>query len=399
MRRDGEGIYYDLPRRFRRAVFASAFAAFIILIPIVGKFSWFRDFYNYYWVGKILFCHGDPYRAVMCFSGYQYSPFFAFSFIPFAGLRIEAAAAVWFIISACAFVWMMAVAGYIMAPRPEGFSAWVAARTVSLFKEGVVPLLPAAAVLLAFPYILVTFHMGQVTFVIFAMVLTAVLLDYKGKLFWAGVLLGFAVAVKPVAAVALPFFILRRRVAVMLGFCASLVAACAIPALYVGWDKNLKLWAAWWEKVVQPAVHKDVVFALPNNQSVGAVIYRWIYLMPPSLWRAVFLPRVQEIYLTLLVIFYLFLTVLAVISCRRRGVSAANARRVDNLLLSSFIVGGILLLPSAWDHYFAAATFAFVTAVYCVWAERGSAVKWIIISLLGAGGRRLARQRRLGAGI
>jgi len=363
-------------------IVAAAAAAFFAFGAAMAELSWYRDFDNYYDAGRILRARGDPYRGVMLGEEYQYSPFFATLMTPLSLLTQKAAAAAWFVVNAAFFFLLVSFSAYLMTPRPEGWGRWLVGRWRS-FSAGEVGIITPGVIIITMPYWLVSFHMGQANHVIFGLAAAAVYADARGRQLPAGVFMGVAAALKPTAAVTLPYFLLRRRFGTLAATAVAFAAALAAPALYVGWPRLMELTTTWWEKILQPAPAGGELLAFVRNQSLPAALYRLCFGLPAGPLRGLLLRHLFAISAVLAVILAAFVVCFYVIG-RRRAATGTARGDVDNLALSFVTVAGLLLTPFNWMHYYVGAFFAYMTAVRQTARLAPGAFRTVCVGLLAA---------------
>jgi hypothetical protein len=111
---------------------------------------------------------------------------------------------------------------------------------------------------------------------IFVMVWLAVAwaLYLRGNDLWAGIFIALAIVTKVTPALALVYFAYRRAWRVCLGAVLGLVLFfLVLPALYLGWDRNLELLRSWFEMLVAPfALHGYVTREIANQSLQGVAV-------------------------------------------------------------------------------------------------------------------------------
>lgn len=207
----------------------------------------FRDFYEFYSGARAL-REGTPlYEAGRL--GYIYPPLLATLMLPLAGMTIETAAVVWVILKS--------VAGLLVA--------WLGAREMVLRFElgsehggasGVLPsrvLLGLGAVVAALGFAFLAdklraeYRMQQSNMLlVLCWTLALVWLDCRtasGRPSWRaglglGLALGFAITIKYIAIIALPYLLIRRRFAQAGWVVTGTAFWMLLPAAFIGWTAN-----------------------------------------------------------------------------------------------------------------------------------------------------------------
>jgi Glycosyltransferase family 87 len=186
----------------------------------------FHDFYEFFEAARALTTGQDIY-SVGHF-GYIYPPLLAFVLTPLAWLRIEAAAWIW---SAVHFallgtsVFLIAREALRRLGRPSDLATLAA---VGLL-----------AILVCVDKLRTEMNMQQSNLL--------VLLSFGLGLLWldrrpllAGLVLGFAANIKYLTLITLPYLVLRRRWRAAGSLVVSTVAWAMLPAVYIGWTRNLE---------------------------------------------------------------------------------------------------------------------------------------------------------------
>ncbi|GMV32505.1 MAG: hypothetical protein AMXMBFR60_03340 [Chloroflexota bacterium] len=186
------------------------FTNFVLAIDHHSQFM--QDFVGHYYpMGKQLLLHPSPVE------GYFYTSFFALILVPISAQTLYTAMTIW---------------GAIQLACLAAFCIFSA--------RGLLELAPLRAILFiglcttSFP-ILHNFKWGQVSILITVCVVAAFLASKKNKPILAGILLGFASAIKLYPAYYVVYFILKRdiRACVSFGLSAS-VFYLALPAMAIG---------------------------------------------------------------------------------------------------------------------------------------------------------------------
>src|SRR5581483_7373258 len=106
----------------------------------------------------------------------------------------------------------------------------------------------------------------------------ATLVTYlRGRDFWAGLLLGLAVACKVTPALFLPYFLWKRAWRALAGAAAGLMLFLwpgLVPDLVLGHDYNQRLVVSWYQHMVRPFVLEGKVTSEHNNQSLPGLVAR-----------------------------------------------------------------------------------------------------------------------------
>lgn len=111
-------------------------------------------------------------------------------------------------------------------------------------------------------------HLGNINLLLLLLFMGVWHMD-GGKKYWSsGICLGLGWISKPHFLILLPFFVLMGRWKTLLSALLALVVLVAIPAFFVGWSSNFKLFSDW---ILSMQAHNEVLVQSPNT------IYGLIY--------------------------------------------------------------------------------------------------------------------------
>ena len=196
--------------------------------PKYGAGDRFRDFLEFYSGSEALVNRTPLYEAGKL--GYIYPPLLAVLLMPLAHLPIASAALIWLAVKSAAVL----------------VSIWLGARDMArrfgldhpgplLLTSGIIASIGAA--ILA-DKLRAEYRMQQSNAILLlCWTLALIWLDRRPTL--AGIALGFAVTIKYVALIALPYLLIRRRFKAAGSLVLSTIAFNLAPALVLGWDENL----------------------------------------------------------------------------------------------------------------------------------------------------------------
>lgn len=187
----------------------------------------YRDFLEFYSGAKALLTGGNIYQAG--YLGYIYPPLPAFLMAPLAMLPITEAAWIWLavkvlLLAACG--WFGAVEVQRRLGRPANWPA--------------VSLIFLLGLLLDFDKVRTEMNMQQINLlVLLCFILALRWLDKRP--FLSGAAIGLGANIKYVTLVSVPYLLLRRRFKAAASAIGWTVAWALLPAVYVGWDANIRL--------------------------------------------------------------------------------------------------------------------------------------------------------------
>ena len=197
---------------------------------VLGIRTGMTDFAVNYRAGERLAAGETLYQTSDGHYMFKYFPSSALVYLPLTALPLEAAKAVWFVTSLVALAGLFVVSDRLV---PE--------------KSGPYVLLLAGLILAK--YFVRDLRLGQINILV-TLVMLAILRALSERPgpraeLRAGLFTGLAIALKPYAALILPYLILKRRWTSVAVAVAAVVAALAIPAVFYGIEGNLRILAQW----------------------------------------------------------------------------------------------------------------------------------------------------------
>lgn len=184
------------------------------------------DFPHFYAAARALIV-GDPLYASGT-GGYIYPPFFAFLITPLAHFSEKTACMLWQGVNLCLIVLIFILGFRVLASGLQlKLNRWQALGACAL------------ALILSYHELWWEFKWAQTDlFILAGFALSLYWLDRKPYL--AGACLGVIANVKYQSLLFLPFLLLRARWRAILGLLVGGVAAALLPALMIGWQRNLE---------------------------------------------------------------------------------------------------------------------------------------------------------------
>ncbi|MDQ3213628.1 MAG: DUF2029 domain-containing protein [Acidobacteriota bacterium] len=271
--------------------------------------------FEVYWTAAVRARAAQPlYRVEDEHYQFKYLPAFAVIAIPAGVLPLQAAKAVWFVISIALLVALVSLSLSILPERRK--PAWVLV-TVSVL---------AMAKFFAHEIVL-----GQVNALLAVVVVSAVVALRSGRERTAGILVTLAVIVKPYALIFLAWLLARHRVPSSMAASAALAGVLALPAAIYGVAGNLAEHRAWWKTVSDSTVPN---LTNADNVSLAGMFTKWIGQGPAAAG------------LTLASSLLILTVVVAVFLMRRR---VPFPEGLEGALLLTCIP---LLSPQGWDYVF-----------------------------------------------
>jgi alpha-1,2-mannosyltransferase len=116
---------------------------------------------------------------------------------------------------------------------------------------------------------------GNLNIFVMVWIALAWTLYMRGNDFWAGIFVALAIVTKLTPALLVLYFLYKGAWRVCLGTVVGLVLFfLVLPALYLGWDRNLELLQSWFNMLVAPFALQGYVATEIANQSLNGVIVR-----------------------------------------------------------------------------------------------------------------------------
>ena len=223
----------NIPAKFRWDILFVSFAAVIIIYCIIGAIlkvvppypKNHSDFWVAYQAAQAVASGTDLYQSVY---GYIYPPLFACLLSPLAHLTYNSVFLIWLGINLTLLaVTLVAGVRALSSAFQLTLGFWQALTICSL------------AIILSYDPIRENLLQGECdTMTLAGIALGLLWLDRRPSL--AGLVLGVTVLIKYQSLFFLPFLLLRGRWRVAIAMVAGVIAASLLPAILVGWKRNLE---------------------------------------------------------------------------------------------------------------------------------------------------------------
>ncbi|MFH1745945.1 MAG: glycosyltransferase family 87 protein [Planctomycetota bacterium] len=308
------------------------------------------------------------------YPSYLYPPFFLTLITPLFKLPANYATAIFQLLKWAALVVSLRLAWRLCSPRGED----------------VPPIVALGSLLLAGRFLANSMTCGNINMFILAAMLTGAWLITRGRQVGAGFVIGVVACIKVMPALLLAYFVYKRWWRTLWG--AALAAAVCLllyPALFLGWENNLRQLQGWWEYLPQAFLEHGRVNSVHSNQAFAAVLNRLfggypayppdIYLTP-IVWPAwvMSILRIGGQIIGLGVLAY---------ACRRRldatRESLAYATEIGLVLMATLALSGI-----SWKAQFVAVLLPYTAMLaYLVdarYRDRGRrrVIWWLLASFV-----------------
>lgn len=278
---------------------------------------------------------------------FKYSPFSAFVYLPLSWMPLAAAKGIWFlmIVLSMAALFLFSVKA---AAFPPGLGIGAA----------------LLAVLILVKFFLRELQLGQINAIITAMLMGMTALLVKGENApnpgrdrSAGLLWGLAFALKPYAAIFLPYFAVKKRWRTLAAGILAAAVSLIIPALFYGFRGNLAVLREWISSLSEST---PALFTSQDNVSLLACFSKWTGQPPLA---AILFGTAVALLAVLTFVFIL------------RGKNAPGSVFPECALLLLLIP---LISPLGWDYTFLAA-FPAVVIVLRRFADFSKAWKILLM--------------------
>jgi hypothetical protein len=277
------------------------------------------DFQVNYEAGKRIRTGETLYRLEDGHYQFKYPPFSSFLYVPLSFLPLVAAKAVWYaiVIASSFFIFFLA---FRLVPQKNDGRLWL-------------KILPP---LILARYFLREIQLGQINAAITLLLLlmtSFILRDDESRLertgWSAGILWGFATALKPYALIFFPYFLLKKKWKCLASGTLFLGLAFAAPALFYGWAGNLRVHKEWLS-----TFSRSTPGLLDSQDNISLIGFLMKWTGNAKLSAMIY--GLAIAFLTVL----LFLLI-------RKGQKIARSTVLDSALLLLFIP---LLSPLGWDY-------------------------------------------------
>jgi alpha-1,2-mannosyltransferase len=217
----------------------------------------------------------------------------------------------------------------------------------------------------------------------------------RGHDFWAGLFVALAIVTKLTPALALLYFAYKRAWRVCIGVAVGLVLFFfVLPAICLGWDRNLELLQSWFNMLVAPfALHGYVATEIANQSLHGVIVrvlsYTGLLAVEPMTLEQAMEAGMEAMARPAKIEGMLIRPVisLAVVGslgwlCRSRCASRRDPRML--LEFGLILLAMLLLSERTWKHHATTLPIVFLGVWYvvacCPWAARTR--EWWVTGLI-----------------
>jgi len=340
------------------------------------------DIQSYFEAGEAVWRGGDPYAGSnLATAGYLCAPYFALLMVPLVLLPRLVAGALWFVLLGGSLILLFCVSLYFLESPVIPLGAWLKKKLANLGRgkwNWVLIATAAVSVRLWWDNL----GSGQINVPLWAFGFLGVYLIQRHKKITGGAVLGAAVLVKLMAAPLVLYLLIRREFRALISAVIAAAVLSAVPAAFLGWDRNVELHRRWYQVVIRPAFAENYYNVIERNESVPAAAYAYNKLInrecPPR--YLYILKRLRGVNAATAVLFGAVIAFF-VVTCgliRKRAAPAA----ADNLLLALIVLTGVLLQPLAWLQHFAVAIFTYMAVLYYAPQAKAAGVRYACYALV-----------------
>jgi glycosyl transferase family 87 len=195
---------------------------------------------------------------------YVYPPLFAVLFIPFTFLPIDVAVVIWCVLNVLLVGWAMMAFYELLAEIPF-FEIPIKTRwTVCFF-----------ALLPTFKFIFNHLSFGQSDIVVLALAVFGLAYWARNRQVTGGVAIGISIVTKVISLPLAIWFAAKGNVRVTMGIALGLLAGLLLPALLLGFGKNLEFLDYWVRHIVLYSDLRHIKTPMHVNLSLQAQLYRF----------------------------------------------------------------------------------------------------------------------------
>jgi hypothetical protein len=290
-----------------------------------------NDFNVYYYAGREVLAGRDPYQnSLGPWTPYLYPPVLAVLIVPLALLPVQAAAFIWFIVSATSFVLAARLASMLSVCGVASGSDPNRDQTES-DREALVGLI---AMIVVGRFALDCFAMGQVNAIVASLAVAHVYLYAKGRLRLSAFALALGAAIKLTPAVLIVYHLAKGRISFAIKSSLMLVVLLAASFLVFG-PRAAGALRSFGEQTIANGQGFD--FGYSGNQSIRALESRLLSQGEESSRRPYDTPSLA---------ISLVLTIVALFAARKRAPEIAAAAPAFCCM--------VFLSPLAWKSHFIA---------------------------------------------
>lgn len=348
-------------RAFKWTIAIALFLAYSIIS--INK-SWNDDFRAYYQAGKYILSDANIYDQNIVEGGFLYSPLFALLMVPLSILPQHVAAAIWYLANLTSLFFLIAIALYLNENSTQPISSWLKAKLNMTNVDKTLKVTFVLVLIFSARFWLNSIEHGQINLQLWALVLIAIYFQNKGLVVIGSALLSLAIVTKILPALFLFYFLIRKQYGFVLLSVLFSLFFLTVPAGILGWQNNIDLITAWYNKALSPGLTQGAIGVGDSNQSLPAMLIRFLSCTPANeetgaTVNFLSLPP-QAIGLLTKLSSLLLLAIITVALLFRKQRTTLQ----ENLVLSIVFLSAALMPALAWKAYYVASIMGYTTVVY-----------------------------------
>ncbi|MEI8349197.1 MAG: glycosyltransferase family 87 protein [Candidatus Omnitrophota bacterium] len=298
------------------------------------------DFRVYYATAERFLAKDDIYsRPDEAITPFKYSPMFALLVAPLAFVSQKCASLIFFTISFFSLLAVFILSKKLIVKEPVTFKQRL--------------LLYIVPAVFTSRFIFAVLDSGQVTNIIFFLVVLGLYLLEKKKEVLSAASIGLSTMFKYTSGLFLPYFVFRKKIKVVLFVIFSAALYCILPALHVGISQEATYLKKWLPFISETSLDKGSWYD-PKNQSLYSFVLRIAGMDSPfrliaklTLWQG----------LAVAFLIGAFIYLLILIKAKKQN----SSNRIDYALLFLCMA---LFNPNAWLANFVVFVFAYMVILY-----------------------------------
>ncbi len=301
----------------------------------------YSDFRVYYKTAQTFAERSNIYsRPDESITPFKYSPMFAFLMWPLSFFSQKTASLIFFTLNFILLVLVVILSGKLVVKDK-----------ISYRQSVFLCLMP---ILFTFRFILQVLDSGQIGIMMFFLVLSGLYFLDKKKDYLGSASIALSAMFKYTSFVFLPYFLLKKRMKVLLLVAVFIVVYCLVPALYLGVGKQADCLKSWFPSITKTSLDEGSWYDY-KNQSLFSLVLRFFGQDSPYRVSLAKLTFKQGLIISFILGGFIYL--LAVIPLNRYSFNNS----VDYSLLFIFMA---LFNPNAWMHNFIVFIFVYITLFY-----------------------------------
>ncbi|MFT7485221.1 MAG: alpha-1,2-mannosyltransferase [Candidatus Paceibacteria bacterium] len=160
-----------------------------------------------------------------------------------------------------------------------GLAWWIVTRALRMLEGRLAPAWTLLVIVISLRPLLSDITHGNINLVVGASVATAAWSWFQGQEFRTGFWFGVGTILKVTPALGLLWLLRKKSWRGLSGMTCGLLFALTLPALFVGWTRNVHYMNGWWSQMVEPYLQSRTLTLMQTehiNQSLFGVLARYV---------------------------------------------------------------------------------------------------------------------------